>query len=245
MPWDIGRQFKDPNQRKIFGGFLDEYTLLNLYRLSNKGYIKILYGTIKQGKESNVLIAEGQDKKKVAVKVYAIGASNFNRMEQYLIGDPRFSKIKRDKKSVVLAWCKKEFRNLSIATEAGVSCPKPIAFFNNVLVMEFIGEGFTAAPRLTDIKPENPENFLEETVENLQILYKKARLVHADLSEYNILVWNDKPVIIDFSQAVLLEHPNSDMFLRKGIRNIDRFFRKFGVKTSEREIYEKITGKSF
>ena len=59
MPWYIRKQFKDAEERKVFGGFLDESTLLTLYRLSNR-YFHLIHGTIKRGKESNVLVGESK-----------------------------------------------------------------------------------------------------------------------------------------------------------------------------------------
>lgn len=72
-------------------------------------------------------------------------------------------------------------------------------------------------------------------------LYRKAKLVHADLSEYNILLL-EEPVIIDLSQAVLLDHPKALQYLRRDVRNIARFFNKFGVKVLEDELFEEIVG---
>jgi len=65
--------------------------------------------------------------------------------------------------------------------------------------------------------------------------YTKAGLVHADLSEYNIL-WSDGPVFIDVSQAVLLGHDNAKKYLFRDIQNIIHFFNKLGVETEKPEV---------
>jgi len=71
----------------------------------------------------------------------------------------------------------------------------------------------------------------------------KAKLVHGDLSEYNIMVWRGKPVIFDVSQAVSIEHPNADQFLWRDINNINRYFAELGVEVQDpEEIYRRITG---
>ena len=243
MPWYIRKQYKDAEKRKIFAGVFDDATLLTLYKMSNKGVFETIHGIIKSGKESSVFLAETKEGKKLAIKVYAIGAANFNKMKPYLIGDPRFEKIKRDKRSVTFAWCKKEFKNLQKAKDAGVSCPEPIAFANNVLVLEFLGTGMEAHPRLSGIKIKNPEKMYKKIIADIKKLYKKARLVHGDFSEYNILVdKKERYHIIDFSQAVVLTHPNADDFLKRDIRNVCRYFKKYKIKCDPDELYEKIRG---
>jgi RIO kinase 1 len=243
MPWYIRKQFKDAERRKIFAGVFDEATLLTIYKMSNKGIFETIHGIVKSGKESSVFLAETKEGKKVAIKVFAIGASNFGKMQPYLIGDPRFEKIKRDKRSITFAWCKKEFKNLQKARNAGINCPEPIAFANNVLVIEFLGNDMEAYPRLTKFKLSNPEKGFKKIVKDMKILYKKAGLVHADLSEFNILV-DDKENLhmIDFSQAVILSHPNSDDFLKRDVKNICRYFKKYNVNCDPDELYAEIVG---
>ena len=218
--WNIRKRFKDSEQRKIFSGILDDSTLMTLYKLSNKGYFDAIYGPIKEGKESTVLLAEKKGKK-LAIKVYAIKAGNFKRMHPYLVGDPRFKKIRKDKRSIIFAWCQKEFKNLERSRKAGVRCPKPIAFMNNVLIMEFLGKDSEPYPRLKDTKLKSKKIF-EDIIKNMIKLHKKAKIVHGDLSEFNVLM-GKKPYLIDFSQSVLLSHPNSDMFLKRDIKNICKF----------------------
>ena len=65
-------------------------------------------------------------------------------------------------------------------------------------------------------------------------------LVHGDLSSFNILNFNEKPVLIDFSQATLVKTPNSEELLERDVNNIVKFFKKLGVKAEIAEIMEKI-----
>jgi len=67
-------------------------------------------------------------------------------------------------------------------------------------------------------------------------LYQEARLVHGDLSEYNILLYDGEPIIIDMGQAVMLEHPMSREFLSRDIKNIVRYFKKLGVECAEESL---------
>ena len=72
-------------------------------------------------------------------------------------------------------------------------------------------------------------------------MYQDCRLVHADLSEYNILYHNDKPYIIDVSQSVEHDHPRSLDFLRMDIKNVNDFFQRKDVASlSDRRTYEFI-----
>lgn len=221
--------------KKIWQGVFDDISIMALYKLTNKGVVGEIKAIIKEGKESQVIAAEPN----VAVKVYAIEASNFKQMWPYLIGDTRFSRIRKNKKSIIFAWCKKEYRNLEKAKKGGVSCPTPIAFMSNVLVMEFLGKDFNPYPRLKDAVVEDKEKIFDEIVENIRKLYK-AGLVHGDLSEYNILV-GDKIYLIDMSQSVLLTHSNAEKFLERDVYNICKFFSKY-FKVDEKEILFKIRG---
>jgi len=111
-------------------------------------------------------------------------------------------------------------------------------FKNNVLVMEFIGNG-EIAPRLKDKKPKNPKEFLKEIIINIKRMYK-ADMIHADLSAFNILNLNERPVFIDFSQCSSLKHPRAREFLERDIRNICTFFTKLGLKPNEEKIKKQI-----
>jgi len=106
------------------------------------------------------------------------------------------------------------------------------------MVMSFIGEGGVAAPKLKDSPPENPEEFLNEIVGFLKAMYKRG-FVHGDLSEYNILNAG-KPVLIDFSQGVLKDHPYADELLGRDVKNICHYFSQFGIEADEEEILGKI-----
>ncbi|MBI5355210.1 MAG: serine protein kinase RIO [Candidatus Aenigmarchaeota archaeon] len=224
---------------KVYEGVLDNASIAALMKFANRGVIDRMKGFVKQGKESSVLVGQDSKGNPVAVKVYAIEASNFKRMAPYLEGDQRFSRMRKDKRTIVYAWCSKEYKNLMKATSAGVLCPRPIDALNNVLIMEFLGEGYTPAPRLMDVELDDPETVMEKIIVNMKKLYG-AKLVHGDLSAYNILYWNSEPYIIDFSQGVLLSHPMAEDFLKRDVRNVLKFF---GAQDMEEETMKRIRGK--
>jgi serine/threonine-protein kinase RIO1 len=75
-----------------------------------------------------------------------------------------------------------------------------------------------------------------KVVEGMEVQYRRAELIHGDLSEYNIMCGPDLSVyFIDLSQAVLIHHPRADFYLMRDIRNVNRYFASKGVKVLEDE----------
>ncbi|RLG26350.1 serine protein kinase RIO [Methanosarcinales archaeon] len=235
---------RDSDERKVTENVFDNATLKTLYHLSNSGHIKAFGGPISTGKEANVFQATGKDDREIAVKIYRISSSNFKAILGYIIGDHRFDNVKRTKKEIIIAWARKEFQNLLRARNAEIRVPKPVKVERNVLLMEFIGEDGIASPQLRDVRPtkKDAEKIFEEIIEYMRRLYQDAGMVHGDLSEYNILInSNNKPVIIDIGQGVLISHTRSREFLERDTNNIIRFFKKWGVNATDKEILTRIT----
>lgn len=235
------KRLKSVEDKRVGSEVFDGITLKTLYKLANEGYIHRLNGAISTGKEANVFKGLDENDNFVAVKIYRVTTSDFKKMQTYIQGDPRFKVRTTNKRQLINAWVNKEFRNLQRAGEAGVKVPKPIVAKNNILVMEFIGdeEGDAALPmRHSDI--ENPEKLLNKVINNMKLLYKKAGLVHGDLSSYNILIQDNEPVIIDISQGMTKDHPIAEELLNRDIENITKDFKKLGIKISAEEIKSKI-----
>jgi RIO kinase 1 len=238
---DLLRQrIRDSEDLQVQEAVFDTRTLENLYNLASKGIIDALGGSVSTGKEANIFYATSGEKD-LALKIYRISTSNFKAMQEYMHGDPRFGNIKGTKRAVVFAWTKKEFRNLRRAEEAGVRVPHPLAMRENILVMELIGGEGRAAPTLknTELKTEEARLAFERIAEYISLLYNRAGLVHADLSEFNVL-YEGEPVIIDMGQSVTLDHPMARKFLERDVTNIARYFqKKYGIG-SEEEIWAKL-----
>src|SRR3989344_2092695 len=177
------------------------------------------------------------------VKIYRLETCDFNRMYDYLKDDPRYSDLKGKKRKVIFTWVQREYRNLMKARSADVRVPAPLAFKNNVLVLEFIGQEENA-PKLKDQWPRELKKFFDEIVESMGRLYH-AGLVHADLSAFNIMNFNEHPVFIDFSQTTPLDDPNAERFLNRDVKNLCAFFGKAGLKTDAEKTLEKIKNKKF
>ncbi|WP_370573890.1 serine protein kinase RIO [Methanomethylovorans sp.] len=242
---DTGRnKNKDSEKRKVTENVFDEATLKAIYTLSNKGIIEALGGSISTGKEANVFLADGKEHS-LAIKIYRITTSSFNSMEDYIIGDPRFRDVRHTKKDIVFAWTKKEYRNLLRAGEVGIKVPKPITTERNILVMEFMGKDEKPYPLLKDVQldEKTAKKVFDTLIDYIKKLYVDAGLVHGDLSEYNVLIETEQiePILIDMGQSVTLEHPRADQFLRRDIQNIERYFKKYGIKSDENDLYTLIT----
>jgi RIO kinase 1 len=203
--------------------------------------IDSLGGSICTGKEANIFKAMAGEKE-LALKIYRISTSNFNSMQDYLQGDPRFSSVRGTKRAIVSAWTRKEFRNLSRAEEVGIPVPHPIAMKENILVMDLIAVEGQVAPTLKDMNLDQEEAraIYEQIVHYISLLYNRAQLVHADLSEFNILYRQEGPVIIDMGQSVTLDHPQARRFLERDIANVSHYFRKKYSLGSPEEIWKKL-----
>lgn len=236
----LRKRIKDSDDLKVKDNVFDTRTLLNLYALASKGIIDSLGGSVSTGKEANIFYAASGEKD-LTIKIYLITSGNFKSMQEYLHGDPRFSGIKATKRAIISAWTKKEFRNLKRAEEAGVRVPHPIAVRDNILVMELIGQRDNPAPQLreVDLDPKRSKEVYDEISEAIYLLYDKAELVHADLSEFNVLC-SGGPVLIDMGQSVTLDHPMASKFLARDIANIVKYFRKKHGTGSEEEIWARL-----
>jgi RIO kinase 1 len=186
-----------------------------------------------------------------AIKVYKTSILVFKDREKYISGDYRFNHgyQKSNNRAMVKLWAEKEMRNLRRLYAADIPCPEPLHLRAHVLVMGFLGDkkGYPA-PRLKDVTFEGDDAVARWREVYLTVLgymrrmYQVCKLVHGDLSEYNMLWWQDKPWFIDVSQSVEDDHPRSLEFLRMDIKNVTDYFRRKGVETlSERTLYMFIT----
>ncbi len=238
----MSQKSKPKEEFKTRHDVFDGFTNRNIYKLITQGHFEGLESPISIGKESNVFSAVKKDGSKVMVKIYRLEACDFNRMYDYIKDDPRFISLKKGKRNIIFSWVQREFRNLLKAREASVSVPTPLTFSSNVLVMEFIGDDGIFAPKLKDGIPKNPKDFFDKIIVNMKRLHK-ANLVHADLSAFNILNYNETPVFIDFSQCTPLESSRAKEYVERDVRNVCTFFNKIGLKVDEAKVKEKITGK--
>ena len=221
-------------QLKIEEGVFDNRTMMAIWRMFNHNIVSRLDYIIAKGKEADVYLADSGSSiagELAVLKIFRIETSSFDKRVEYMFGDPRFDKIRKNNTyEIVVTWCKKEFGNLKIAQMAEIHAPIPYYFKENILAIEFIGTGRLPAPVLKNVILDEPEKVLDTILIDMGKLYK-AELVHGDISEYNILIRDGTPYIIDFGQAVVLSHPNAERFLERDVGNIISYFRKkYGIK---------------
>ncbi len=232
------RKIDQSKKRATIESVFDERTIFQLNKLLVNGPLGKIEGIISAGKEANVYLAYDQKGKEVAIKIYKIDSNTSKWMRNYIIGDPRFKKLPRNISKIIYLWAKKEYKNLKRAYKAGLRVPEPLHIKSNILIMEYIGFEAIPAPKLKDIKnPKDKINLFKEILSFIKILYQKAKLVHGDLSEFNILYHNQKPIVIDISQAVSIQHPKAEIYLVRDIKNIFNFFKKLGVVTPDPKSY--------
>jgi len=240
---------KRSEQDDVLEEVFDRSTLMTLYKLMNRGLVRSLHGVISAGKESRVYEAETSKGITIAVKIYLVSSAEFRRKrEGYIVLDPRFRRAPSNFRSFVYLWAKREYSNLAKAFESRVACPQPLFVEKNILGMNFIGRDRMRFPTLVEVELSITEysHIYKEVLQNVRRLYREAGLVHGDLSVYNIFV-TDKihPILMDFSQAVVLDHPMASTLLERDVRNLVTDFNKRGVKTgSLQATLEWIKGES-
>ena len=215
---------------------LDEPTRLILYKLINNQTLESIDGIISTGKEAVVLHGETDPTnpnleeegrvlpKEVAIKIFSTTLNEFKQRDRYIKDDYRFQGrfSKQNARTVINMWAEKELHNLHRMKRAEIPCPEVVVLKKNILIMSFIGKDMVPAPKLKEAILSDAELSVayEEIVEIMIKLYNDARLVHADLSEYNILWYDGICWIIDVAQSVEPSHPGALEFLMRDCDNI-------------------------
>lgn len=234
---------------------MDPRTRLILYKLVNNGVLDSISGSISTGKESVVFHAYGGElngetlPKECAIKVYKTTLNEFKNREKYVHGDHRFARDdfrKQNPRKIIKMWGEKETANLNRLKKFGIPCPYVQVLKMHVLVMSFIGKDAQPAPKLKDagLSTEDMQDAFKQTVNIMKKMHTDCNLVHADLSEFNMLWFDGKVWIIDVSQAVEIMHPAALEFLFRDCQAVTNFFLKYdvhGVPTAE-NLFNDITG---
>jgi RIO kinase 2 len=212
------------------------YDCLAINALVKAGVLEAFGKSLGVGKEADVFDAINPKGERIAVKFHRLGRISFRQTQR-----------KRGYVKEHAGWlfqsrlaAEKEFEALKIVYPKGVAVPEPISQNRHVIVMGMI-EGVELAklrriPKLTRI--------LKEVLRNVRRTYLKGGIIHADLSEYNIII---KPnlhiLIIDWPQYVRREHPNAQELLKRDIQNILQYFeRKQGLNVGFEQTLAYLTG---
>ncbi|KFD53715.1 hypothetical protein M514_05420 [Trichuris suis] len=223
---------KDKVDHATVESVLDPRTKRTLFKLIASGYIKTLHGCISTGKEANVYHASSEEGD-MAVKVYQTSILTFKDRDRYLLGDfrLRYGYCRHNCRKLVNLWALKEYRNMCRLYKSSVLCPKPVACRGNVFIMSLLGEDGIAAPQLKDaqVSPEEAIHLYSQVCLFIREMYQVCKLVHADLSEYNIIYHDKNAYIIDVSQAVECDHPNAINFLYRDCLTVTKYFLNCGI----------------
>ncbi|CAM9728010.1 unnamed protein product, partial [Chrysoparadoxa australica] len=226
---------------------MDPRTRLVLFKLLNKGFLQRIEGCLSTGKEANVYYAVGSGGQEYAAKIYKTSIMVFKDRDKYVSGEYRYRHgyCRSNPRKMVKVWAEKEMRNLRRLQAAGIPSPSPVLIKSNVLIMDFLGKEGWPSPRLRDISLSRRRMSLlyEQCVTHMRTMFHKCKLVHGDLSEYNLLLHEGKLIFIDVSQSMEHDHPRAMDFLRMDCKNVTDFFRRKGcLVMGMRRLYEFVSG---
>lgn len=249
-----GIRHKEKSDHATTEQVLDPRTRVLLFKLLNSGMLRSINGVISTGKESRVYhalggeLGEGAD---VAIKVYKTTLNEFRDREKYITGDWRFrfqtqtTKFTNNPRKLIKIWAEKEMKNLKTMSDYGLNVPTPLLVRGHCLLMTFIGSDGVPAPRLKESRftPKKLNDVYLQVITQLRSLYQVCHLVHADLSEFNMLYHQNKVYIIDVAQSVEWDHPNALAFLQKDCTNVINYFRRSGLDIcmTVRQLFEFVT----
>nr|XP_055120692.1 serine/threonine-protein kinase RIO1 isoform X1 [Symphalangus syndactylus] len=242
-------RIKDKADRATVEQVLDPRTRMILFKMLTRGIITEINGCISTGKEANVYHASTANGESRAIKIYKTSILVFKDRDKYVSGEFRFRHgyCKGNPRKMVKTWAEKEMRNLIRLNTAEIPCPEPIMLRSHVLVMSFIGKDDMPAPLLKNVQlsESKARELYLQVIQYMRRMYQDARLVHADLSEFNMLYHGGGVYIIDVSQSVEHDHPHALEFLRKDCANVNDFFMKHSVAVmTVRELFEFVTDPS-
>ncbi|MFH4976162.1 hypothetical protein AB6A40_002871 [Gnathostoma spinigerum] len=244
-------RLKDKEEKATNDQSMDRATRMILFKWINTGrYFDEINGVIATGKESVVLHAAtrndsafNNDGTHYAIKVYRMNLIDFKNRSEYVVDDYRFKNPRR----VLRVWAEKEFMNLNRIVRANLPCPVPILLKKHCLLMSHIGSKGKAAPQLRNIEwgdNESKVSVFAQVRKLVNVMFKECRLIHGDLSEFNLLYHMKKVYIIDVSQAMDVSHPRSLFFLLRDIENVLKYFGRIGTPDliSATEFFNEVTG---
>ncbi len=226
-----------------------------LEALVREGLVDSVVRQLMSGKEATVFVVRcGADVR--CAKVYK-DANRRNFRQASLYREGRKTKNSREARAMAKgtrfgrqaqeeAWQSVEVDTLYRLAAAGVRVPRPFAFSHGVVVMELLTDGDgNAAPRLNDLELA-PDVALDYHARLMREVVRMlcAGVVHGDLSEFNVLVDRDGPVIIDLPQAVdAAGNNNAAALLQRDADNITAYFSRFapalGSTQFGREIWKR------
>ncbi|WP_043528193.1 PA4780 family RIO1-like protein kinase [Litchfieldella xinjiangensis] len=223
-----------------------------LQPLLDDGLIEEVVSQLMSGKEAQVYVVRSGGELRCAKVFKEASQRSFKQAVQYQEGRKvrntrraraMEKKTRYGQKEQEEAWLNAEVDALYRLAAAGVRVPTPHGFIDGVLLMDLVtdADGF-AAPRLDDVTltPEQAREYhgwmMLEVVRMLSV-----GLVHGDLSEFNVLLGPEGPVIIDLPQAVNAAGNNSaEMMFERDVNNMRAYFGRFAPELLETQYAKEI-----
>lgn len=228
-------------------------------------------GILKTGKEADVFLVEraipdGPGMLLAAKRYRAPEHRDFHRDAAYT--DGRQARRSRDQRAIdgrtrygvqVRAgqWAAAEFSTLARLWQCGLPVPYPVQVDGTEILLEFVGHGRRAAPRLAEIRPargwngsnrSEPAELSDLFAQVLEMMVGLAGmgLAHGDLSAYNVLVHDGRAVMIDLPQVVdVVANPNGMQYLQRDCVNMCTWFASRGVRRDPEDIFGELAGLVF
>lgn len=208
---------------------------------------------LRSGKEASVVLCEAGSalagRRFVAIKQYRpIGERAFRADLSYMASDLSMlpsrdrrairTKTRHGREVQEGVWVHREWERLTTLHEAGCDVPEPIALGPRSICMQYLGDEAVAAPQLHRVRLDRATARIvfDRLLWNIETMLAH-NLVHADLSPFNVLWWEDRAVLIDFPQAVDARAArDADTLLARDLGNLCRHFERYGVHRDPAEI---------
>lgn len=220
-------------------------------------------GILKTGKEADVHLIEravpgaaGPSSILAAKRYRGNEMSDFHRSAQYQEG--RRMRNTRDTRAIARGssygravsagrWAYAEFGALCAMYELGIPVPYPVQVNGTEILMEFIGDGVTAAPRLAQAHSSAAEfRELFDQVADIMLVMARAGVAHGDLSAYNLLVHHGRIVVIDLPQVVeIASNPSGFSLLHRDCVNVCAWFARKGLERDAEELFASLVGQMY
>lgn len=142
----------------------------------------------------------------------------------------------------ILNWIMHEYNVHNVLYGAGVTVPKPIAHSGNTILMAYVGDEWSAAPALNEVRLDKGEasDLFDRIVYDVQLMLTN-HFIHGDLSAYNILYWEGEGYIIDFPQLVdARKNQNARALLERDVQRVCQYFARCGVESDPDQLAEHL-----
>lgn len=208
---------------------------LAIKALNKFGVITRIGPKMGMGKEGDIWIAYLNNVPRI-IKLFRISPKSFRKIKihrYYYIPKRSYSWLELSIKSAY-----REFHALNVLYESNISVPRPIARKKHAIVMDYID-----GVELVKAKLQDPLYVLDKIVNEVRKVYEIG-IIHADLSEFNIMITKYGDVyIFDWPQYITRSHPEAEYYLKRDLYQITRYFaRKYQITKNE---INKIVSKHF